>query len=153
MTPRTVAFSFLVTLALTAGHSAGQDGKKLAELEGTWTIVKMQLHDHSLLEQGETWKLVIKDGKLSTDYGNAGKEAVALSKILDPSKQPRTITLPSERGFSFYGIYEVKGDELRVCGDGVHKDTKENPESRRPKEFSTKTGTFRLFFVFKREKN
>ena len=48
-----------------------------------------------------------------------------------------------------YGIYDVKGDELRVCGDGVDTATEKNPEARRPKEFDSNKG---LLLVFKREK-
>ena len=56
-----VAFSLVALLALTAGHAGGQDGKKLAELDGTWAIIKMEIEGKSLLEKGERWKLLIKD--------------------------------------------------------------------------------------------
>src|SRR5262245_46639899 len=90
--------------------------KKFAELEGTWTIIKMEVSGNSLLEKGEKWKLIIKDGKVTSDAKAAPKDAKELAKFLDPSKKPRTITLPTEGNVVFYGIYEVKGDELRVCG-------------------------------------
>jgi uncharacterized protein (TIGR03067 family) len=136
-------------LAFTAGDAAGQDGKKLAELDGTWTIIKMEIDGKSLLEEGEKWKLIIKDGKVTSDAKDAPKEAVNLSKFLDPSKEPKTVTYPYEGRITFYGIYEVKGDELRVCGDGVDTATEKNPEARRPKKLDSKEG---LLLVFKREK-
>ena len=37
------AFSLLAMLAFTAGHAGGQDEKKFAELDGTWTIIKMEI--------------------------------------------------------------------------------------------------------------
>ena len=149
MTRRFVAFFLLAMSAFTAGHAGGQDGKKFAELDGTWTIIKMEIEGKSLLEKGEKWELVIKDGKVTSDAKNAPKEAVDLSKFLDRSKKPKTITYPYEGKLTFYGIYEVKGDELRVCGDGVDTATEKNPEARRPKEFDSKKG---LLLVFKREK-
>jgi uncharacterized protein (TIGR03067 family) len=80
---------------------------------------------------------------------DAPKEAVDLSKFLDPSMKPKTITYPYEGKITFYGIYEVKGDELRVCGDGVDTATEKKAEARRPKAFDSNKG---LLLVFKREK-
>ena len=108
-----------------------------------------QIEGKSLLEKGEKWKLIIKDGKVTSDAKNAPKEAVGVLKFLDPSKKPKTITYPFEGKITFYGIYEVKGDELRVCGDGVDTGTEKNPEARRPKKVDSKEG---LLIVFKREK-
>jgi uncharacterized protein (TIGR03067 family) len=149
MMPRFVAFSVLAMLAFAAGHAGGQDEKKLAELDGTWTIVKMAIEGKSLLETGEKWKLIIKDGKLTSDAKDAPKEAVELSKFLDPSVKPKTITYSYEGKITFYGIYEVKGDALRVCGDGVDTATEKKAEARRPKAFDSNKG---LLLVFKREK-
>jgi uncharacterized protein (TIGR03067 family) len=94
-------------------------------------------------------EIVIKDGKLSSDAKKAPKDAPQLAKILDPDKKPKTVTFPYEGNLTFYGIYEVDGDELRVCGDGVDTATEKDPESRRPKKFDSKEG---LLLVFKREK-
>jgi uncharacterized protein (TIGR03067 family) len=136
-------------LVLVAGHVGGQDGKKFADLEGTWVIVKLESQGKSLLEKGEKWKITIKDGKLTSDAKGGPKEAADLAKFLDPSKKPKTVTYPYEGKLVFYGIYEVKGDELRVCGDGVDTATEKNPEARRPKEFDSNKG---LLLVFKRVK-
>jgi uncharacterized protein (TIGR03067 family) len=149
MTARFVALSLLGMLAFAAGPAGGQGGKKFADLDGTWTITKMEVGGKSLLEKGEKWKLVIKGGKVTSDARKAPREAVDLSKFLDPSRAPKRITYPYEGKITFYGIYEVKGDELRVCGDGVDTATEKNPEARRPKQFDSKEG---LLLVFKREK-
>jgi uncharacterized protein (TIGR03067 family) len=123
--------------------------KKLAELDGTWMIVKMEIEGRSLLEKGEKWKMIIKDGKVTTDAKGAPKETVDLTKHLEPAKKPKTITYPYEGKITFYGIYEVKGGELRVCGDAVDTATEKKPEARRPKKFDSKQG---LLLVFKRVK-
>src|SRR5467141_4030267 len=132
MTLRFLVFSLLVMLAFTLDHADGQEGKKSAELDGTWTIIKMEIEGKSLLERGEKWKLIIKDGKVMSDAKDAPKQAVDLSKFLDPSKKPKTITYPYEGKIAFYGIYEVKGDELRVCFFNDTATTEKNPEARRP---------------------
>ena len=149
MTPRYLVFSLSAMLALPANYAGSQDGKQLAELDGAWTILQMEIEGKSLLEKGEKWKLTIKDGKVTSNAKDAPKEAVDLSKFLDPSKKPKTIAYPYEGTITFYGIYEVKGDELRVCGHGVDTATEKQPEARRPKKFDSREG---LLFVFKRDK-
>jgi uncharacterized protein (TIGR03067 family) len=136
-------------LALAVRHAGGQDGNKLAELDGTWTLIKMEIQGKSLLEKGEKRKIMIKDGKVTSDDKDAPKETVDLTKFLDPAKRPKTITYPYEGKITFYGIYQIKGDELHVCGDGVDTATEKNPEGRRPKKLDSNEG---LLLVFKREK-
>jgi uncharacterized protein (TIGR03067 family) len=149
MTLRYVAFSLLGMLAWAALPAGGQDDKKLAELDGTWKIIKMEIQGRSLLEKDERWRLVIKNGKVTSEGRKGPREAVDLSKFLDPSRTPKRITYPYEGQITFYGIYEVKGGELRVCGDGVDTAEEKNPEARRPRKFDSKEG---LLLVFEREK-
>src|SRR5262249_32050477 len=96
MTLRFVAFSLLGMLALAALPAAGQEDKKFADLDGTWTITRMEIEGRSLLGKDEKWKLVIKNGKVTSDARKAPREAVDLSKFLDPSRTPKTITYPYE---------------------------------------------------------
>jgi uncharacterized protein (TIGR03067 family) len=149
MARRLVAISLAAALAFTAGQAVGEDAKKFEDLDGTWTIAKMEVQGKSLLEKGENWKLTIKAGKVTSDAKGGPKEALNLAKFLDPSKSPKTITYPYEGKITFYGIYEVKGDELRVCGDAVDTAMEKDPEARRPKEFNSDKG---LLLVFKRDK-
>lgn len=109
----------------------------------------MEIEGKSLLEKNEKWQVIIKDGKATSDAKDAPKKATELSTFLDPAKKPKSITLPYEGKLTFYGIYEVKGDELRVCGDGVDTAVEKNPEARRPKDFDSNKG---LLLVFKRDK-
>lgn len=146
---RFVAFLLLGVWAFPGGPVGGQEPKRFAELDGTWTIAEMKIEGKSLLGKGEKWKIIIKDGKATSDAKDGPKKAVDLSKLLDPSAAPKTITYPYEGQLTFYGIYEVKADELRICGDGVDTATEKNPEARRPKKFDSKEG---LLLVFRREK-
>src|SRR5438046_2324844 len=110
MLQRLLMISLLWLLPLAACHADDTMKKELAGLEGTWMLVKMEINGKSLLKKDEKTKVVIKDGKLM----DGPKAATDLSKILGPSKMPKTATLPYEK-VVFYGIYELKGDELRVC--------------------------------------
>lgn len=134
-------------LTLAACSASGQDAKRFSELEGSWTITTMEADGKSLLKEGEGWKIIVKNGKATSNAQNARKKAIDLATVLDSSKEPKTITFPYEGNITFYGIYEVKGDELRICGDGVDTATEKNPEARRPKKFDSKKG---LLLVFKR---
>jgi uncharacterized protein (TIGR03067 family) len=146
-------FCVLVLWVLACSQDQADDDamkQELAKLEGTWTVVKMEANGKSLLEKDKPEpKLVIKDGKVTADAKQAPKDAAELAKILDPSTKPKTITLSLEGKIKFYGIYEVNGDELRVCGEGVDTAQEKNPEGRRPKAFDSNEG---LLIVFKREK-
>jgi uncharacterized protein (TIGR03067 family) len=131
--------------------AAGDDLKKeLAKLEGTWTLTRMESSGKSLLEKNEpTHRFVIKSGKLTSKAKQAGEKEHDLSKYIDATKKPMAVTIPVEMTVRFYGIFEVTGNELRLCGDLVDTAQEKKPESRRPKEFDSNKG---LLLVFKREK-
>jgi uncharacterized protein (TIGR03067 family) len=138
----------VAVLALGFCRASDQPKDKFAELEGTWILVKMEIDGQSYLEKAEKWKLVIKDGTATLGTEDAAKaEPLLLAKMLNTSRRPKTITLPFEEKLTFYGVYEVVGDELRVCGVGVDTDTEMNPEARRPKELDGEEG---LLLIFRR---
>ena len=150
MIHRFLSISLLWLLASGQGRAGDADRKELAKLDGTWIVVKAEINGKSLLEKVKPEpKLVIKDGKVRSEAKEAPKDGVELSKILDPSKKPKTVTMSFEGRIKFYGIYELDGDEFRICGDGVDIATEKNPEGRRPKEFDSKKG---LLIVLMREK-
>jgi len=77
-------------------QSEANGRKKFAELEGRWTIVKREIEGKSLLKQDEKWQLIVKDGRLMFDGKQNPKGAEDLSKFLDTSKRPKTVTYPYE---------------------------------------------------------
>src|ERR1700722_18359608 len=93
---RLIGLSILGALVIVAGNASGLDGKTLADLDGTWTAIKIEGDGNSLLKEGETVKLIIKDEKGTSDWKAAPKEALDISNFLDPSKTPKRITLPYE---------------------------------------------------------
>jgi len=150
-------------LALAAWPAVAQQNeadeavkKELAKLDGMWTIVKMEVDHKSLLEKDKPEpKLVIKDGKVMSEAKEAPKGGAELSKILDPSKKPKQITVPNfeggdpKKGVTLIGIYELNGDELRVCVQVVETANLKEREKERPTAFDSKRG---VLLVLKREK-
>lgn len=129
-------------VALDSRGAGISTGNSLSELEGKWTLVKAEMMGKPLLPADQPApEITVKDGKLTTDFKRAPPEPIELTKVLDPSASPKLITLPVERRIMFYGIYEVKGSELRICGDaGLAR------RSSRPKDFNDQD----IVFVFKR---
>jgi uncharacterized protein (TIGR03067 family) len=143
--------SLLGMLALSPCHAGDDAEKKFAELDGTWTLVKMEIDGKSFLGKGDRWPdLIIKDGRVGFGADGApGAASWLLAKVVDPTKKPKAVTIAWGEDVTFYGIYVVDGDELRVCGNGVDTALEKNPEALRPKEFDSTKG---LLLAFKRQK-
>jgi uncharacterized protein (TIGR03067 family) len=134
-----------VTL-LAAAPAGGQPaGREDEVLRGTWVVVSSHLNEREVGgEKGA--KVVIGGGKLTFKFGDKGGEHRFEVTALDPARDPKEITLKSaeEKGAVLRGIYQLKGDELKLCV--AH-------DADRPKEFAAPKGpgTIRLY-VLRREK-
>jgi uncharacterized protein (TIGR03067 family) len=92
----------------------------------------------------------VKEAKLV--FAAGGKLTAKLPKgekggtyKLGPAKKPKAITITTENGGTFLGIYKLERDTLTVClGDENDND--------RPTEFASKEGTKVVLVVLKREK-
>lgn len=161
----TACGTLLATLAILSMATGQQQDRsqskkdpgreEFAKFDGTWTLIKMEVEGKSLLEKREKAKLVIKDGKVTSDAKEAPEDGLELSKILDPSKKPKQITVPNflggdpKKGVTAIGIYELNGDELRICVEGVETANLKKREKERPTAFDSQQG---LLLVFKRVK-
>jgi uncharacterized protein (TIGR03067 family) len=120
--------------------------EEMARLEGTYSCVSTeQGSDKGDPEILKTLKLVVKDKKW-TVYIKDKVSTLATFKI-DPTKKPKTIdltgTMGGDKGQKYLGIYELKGDDLKLCIG----DTKS-----RPKSFDVKKIRERQFEVWKKMK-
>jgi uncharacterized protein (TIGR03067 family) len=131
--------------------------KEWKRLEGTWVLTKMEVNGKSLLEKDKPApRIVIKDGKVLPDPKQApkGTNVENPTVLLDPSRKPKTINVPNfkggqpEKGVTLIGIYELKGNVLRVCVEGVETARLKEREKDRPKAFDSKQGAL---LVFKRK--
>jgi uncharacterized protein (TIGR03067 family) len=119
--------------------------KDLQELQGTWQLesledskkTKVDVKKRSLFFGGELF--LVRDGDKVLQAGVAR---------LVTGKSPRRIDVVVRKGMNedstMLGIYEIKGDTLKVCFD---------PEGEgRPATFATKEETARYVAVYKRVK-
>jgi uncharacterized protein (TIGR03067 family) len=141
-----------VALIITATLSAQEDAvkKELAKLEGTWSIVSAEENKEAVpADIVNELKFVFKGSELTLKGVERIINKVAKVKIkIDPGTTPKTIDFTieagSEKGSVIEGIYELKGDDLKVCAQTV--------ERNRPTEFATKPASNLILFVLKRDK-
>jgi uncharacterized protein (TIGR03067 family) len=146
--------SLLLALAagvLVAAEAPKEDaGKKdLKAMQGTWEAVSHEEDGRKATEEERKKaqvRLVVKGDEYTISFGKTvgGKGTLKL----DPGKKPKQIDVVLGdgpfKGKAMLGIYELKGDELRVCTA--------MPGKERPKEFSTKKGSQRYLIGYKRLK-
>jgi uncharacterized protein (TIGR03067 family) len=136
-------WQLLTAVIVLAAPAPADDGKKDAEnIQGTWKVVSMEHAGEKAPEDKiKDVKFVIGDGTIAIK--DPRREEKAKFK-LDPTKTPKTIDLTAERNEAVQGIYELKGDSLKLCfikGGG-----------ERPSQFATKAGTEQALIVLEREK-
>ena len=142
-TPTVAAVLLLLSAALLRADDSPKGDK---DLQGTWEAVAC-----------------VRDGKdqppdkgaiVATVEGDAltlkvGDEARKCSLKVDASRTPRSMdVLPEDgphKGETIKAVYEIKGDELRVCHG--------EPGADRPTGLSAKEGSGLTVMTFKRVKN
>jgi RNA polymerase sigma factor (sigma-70 family) len=112
-------------------------------LQGTWKVVDAQINGKDIDAQEQE---MIK-GKPFVFEGNKLTVKVPTEYRLDATKTPREIDIvptegpENEKGQTFRGIYDLKGDDLRIAFQG--------PTQARPKSFD-EAGA--MLFTLKRQK-
>ena len=125
--------------------------KELLKMEGAWQLVRGD-------EGGEPFsEYVVKNLEVSIKGDQLTFKNIApltdkagkLTIKIDPSTTPKCIDLKVEagslKGTVLEGVYECKGDELKLClffASGTRN---------RPLEFETKAGSNRVLLVLKRQ--
>ncbi len=140
----------LLIVGLVIAADEGKDSaakKERQQLEGSWTMVSMVRNGEKTEgEEAKKFTLVVDGDKyvLKNEDSAIGR---GTTKI-DPSKTPKTIDImPSEgenEGKTEQGIYELNGDDYKICFAG--------PEGRRPTEFESKADSGVTYVIFKRAK-
>ena len=134
---------FLLVVAPAAADESSKTD--LESLRGTWSIARA-IHDGRLSapEKTKSVKLSFAGDKL-TVQGEKGMESVFK---LEPSKKPREIDVTPgsgpDKGMTLKGIYDLNGDELKLC---IAK-----PGRDRPTEFASKENTGVILVELKRDK-
>lgn len=124
--------------------------KDLDKLKGTWTATKMEHDGDDLLgNRFKELKLTFDGDKVSVKSDLADLDNFTKLTIkIDPSTKPKlidfTVSIGSEKGTVFEGIYKLDGEELTICTKVAGKD--------RPSEFATKVGSDLALVVLKKDK-
>ncbi|HVU86350.1 MAG TPA: TIGR03067 domain-containing protein [Pirellulales bacterium] len=148
-------FHFLSLVVVLSAYSltsiaAAADGDKptpeeTAAMQGAWKI-------ESLISDGEpvaaetirTWRRLVKNDRVTWKRGE--ETLVELSIQYNPRAKPMTMVSTIEsgdaKGQTMLSIYELNGDELRVCFAP--------PGKPRPKEFSSTPGSGVLMYTARR---
>jgi uncharacterized protein (TIGR03067 family) len=144
---RAAALVLIAGLSLTAGDG-NQEPRDMdyAKFEGTWQVVSLEVDGMKIPQETiKESKLIIKGKEFTM------KEKIAIYKgtfSIEPSKKPKTIDIKftegPEKGNTSLGIYEIDGDDLKLCLSVTAKE--------RPTEFTAKPKSGHGFEVLKREK-
>jgi uncharacterized protein (TIGR03067 family) len=144
--------SVVVTAVLFVAVGAPQDdaGKKeLEKLKGVWTTESIEYNGKQHEKLAKQLRFVFK-GNAATVEGNnqVRKEYAKFTFKLDPGATPKLFDLTVAAGVQkdavMEGIYELKGDQLRICLKVLGQD--------RPTEFASPEGASIALLVLKREK-
>ena len=123
--------------------------KEMKKLEGTWKVVSLEMNGNKFSEEqlNAVKKMVIKGNKYTIHLAN---NEVTMTFKVDPSKKPKAIdsTYEDQNGETVKakGIYELKGDTLKVC-----RTTK--TDAKRPTKFASKADSGLILVVYKRAKS
>jgi uncharacterized protein (TIGR03067 family) len=140
-----------VLLGADVKEDADAIKREKAKLRGTWKAVYAEQEGTpGPEEQIKKFGLVFRDDKVVLKGGESDWEA---TYTVDPAANPATLDLvptkPDEDDLKGSGngkrlwIYQLNGDELKICGvDG--------PSDDRPREFVSKRKDHTILIVFKR---
>jgi uncharacterized protein (TIGR03067 family) len=142
--PVTLLPAFASAIVLPA--RGDETAKELEKLQGTWSVVLAQEGGKEQAdEMSKKVSIVIKGDIFSFKVEGAPK-SLDMKLKLDTTTKPKGVDLTStiREGQVGLGIYELSGDELKICWSRNVK--------ARPDGFSTKPGDDRIFLTLKRIK-
>jgi len=116
------------------------------DLQGVWIATSGELNGKPVpAKEVERIRFTFKGAKLLVRGArDEDKEEEGTFKT-DPKKSPRHLDI-TLKGKTLHGIYEVKGDKLKVCFENGGK------AENRPTRFATNKENEEVLIVFKRKK-
>lgn len=146
-----VGVAVLLAIATYGRGDGPKQGAKEAEadskaMRGTWLPESAVLGGNPFPDEvRKSIRLVLSDGKYTVTVGDQPDEGTT---TIDASKKPKHLdivgTKGPNKGKTFYAIYELNGDTLKVCYD--------LSGTGRPTEFKSKEGTQLFLATYRREK-
>jgi uncharacterized protein (TIGR03067 family) len=141
----------ILVLPLLLGADKAEDAikKDLAKFEGSWKTESIEYNGKQFDDLAKQMRFVFKGDTASVEGNDRVAEEYAKLKFkIDPSTTTKlvdvTVTAGIQKDAVMEGIYEIKGDELRLCLKVQGSD--------RPTEFKAPDGSSTALIVLKREK-
>jgi uncharacterized protein (TIGR03067 family) len=139
--------TMLLGLAFLVAAAHDSPRSDLENLQGTWLLIAMEKDGENVpAEEFKDYKSVYEENRLTLMAGDSVRRRGLVT--LEPSRKIKAINTWDQDGpyadQTVPGIYELDGDTLKLCFA--------RPGDKRPKEFTTKSGTGFLFCVYKRQK-
>src|SRR5262249_19856747 len=142
------------------GKSDAEAPKKAApktdeeKLQGAWKLVRMEAGGQVASEEETSLgpELVFDGNRIENDKGKQPAPFPRGAFTLDTTNNPKNITIITDFDGARYpskGVYELDGDDLKICIDFNHVG-KRNYEAAT--ELKTKAGSLLLLYSFKRQK-
>jgi len=133
-----------VTIAILAACGISQGGGKkdpgaavLKKIQGTWKFTSQEM-DGKPVPPENLAKMTITFSGDKWSVRQDEKEVQAGTHKFDPAKKPghvdAVVTAGQDKGNTMLGIFELKGDTMKVCFDPMGK--------ARPASFTSKAGQF-----------
>lgn len=124
--------------------------RELRQLEGAWQMLSMDVDGKKEPLPDQSKVIVTHKGKAWTGTMN-GKKVEEGTFVIDPTKTPKTkditVTLGALKGTTIPAIYEINGDELRVC---LLNNPPKNPGKGRPPKFTSEPASGYIIINYKR---
>jgi uncharacterized protein (TIGR03067 family) len=144
-----VAMQLMPALAVAGGDGKEAAKEELKKLQGTWKAVSVTYNGKDFFEKGQaTFDFIVKGDEIVVQGNDAVKKEYARLKFkLDPSTMPRifdlTVTGGIQLNVKMEGIYEVNGEELKLCVRIFGTD--------RPNKFEAPSGSSNAYLVLKKQ--
>jgi len=136
-----LAAGVLLALGTAEGRGAEKD-----DVQGTWVATSIEVNGNPApANEVRRTRFAFRGGKLLVRGARDDGREVEGNYKTDPGKSPKQVDFTIGNK-SFAGIYEVRGDELRLCFENGGR------AENRPKKFATNRQDELVLMVFKRQK-
>jgi uncharacterized protein (TIGR03067 family) len=147
MKTRALVLGAAVLLVAAADEAAKKDQDKM---QGQWEAVGIEYNGKDLKADGVKLTFTFKGNKATLSGSDEiTKDFSGFTFKLDPSTNPKcidmTVTAGDQKDSVIEGIYEFKGEELRICAKITEK--------ARPTKFASPEGEFIGLMTLKRVKD
>ena len=138
MRQRTLITPCLATLLILPANLLRADDAKdeAKKLEGTWKVVSVDAGGR-LQDSGSGPQQVVIQGDQIT-LKMKGGEGPTYRFTVDPSQKPKAMDWFKKDASTIGGVYELDGDDLKLCFPLVPSERKEGERLKRPTGFDTK---------------